>query len=49
VRVSQAYRGGQQHAAQDLAVAAYLDGFELVKRALDVVDKRSQNGGRGGE
>jgi high-affinity iron transporter len=35
-----AYRGGQQQAAQDLAVAAYLDGFELVEASLDVVDKR---------
>ena len=35
-----AYRGGQQQAAQDLAVASYLNGFELVEASLDVVDKR---------
>jgi high-affinity iron transporter len=35
-----AYQGGQKQAAQDLAAAAYLDGFELVEASLDVVDKR---------
>lgn len=35
-----AYRQGQLQAAQDMAVAAYLDGFELIEAALDTVDKR---------
>jgi high-affinity iron transporter len=35
-----AYRSGQKQAAQDLAVTAYLDGFELVEANLDVIDKR---------
>src|SRR5215510_7134958 len=35
-----AYQGGQQQVAQDLALTAYLDGFELVEASLDVVDKR---------
>jgi high-affinity iron transporter len=35
-----AYQGGQQQVAQDLALASYLDGFELVEASLDVVDKR---------
>lgn len=33
-----AYQRGQRQAAQDLAVSAYLDGFELVEANLDVVD-----------
>jgi high-affinity iron transporter len=35
-----AYRQGQAQAAQDLAVSAYLDGFELVEASLDTVDRR---------
>jgi high-affinity iron transporter len=35
-----AYRQGQPQAAQDLAVAAYLDGFELIEATLDTVDRR---------
>ena len=35
-----AYRQGQLQAAQDLAVAAYLDGFELIEATLDTVDRR---------
>jgi high-affinity iron transporter len=35
-----AYRQGQLQTAQDLAVSAYLDGFELVEAALDTVDRR---------
>jgi high-affinity iron transporter len=34
-----AYRQGQAQAAQELAVSAYLDGFELVEASLDTVDK----------
>jgi high-affinity iron transporter len=34
-----AYRQGQAQAAQELAVSAYLDGFELVEANLDTVDK----------
>jgi high-affinity iron transporter len=34
------YRRGQAQAAQELAVSAYLDGFELVEASLDAVDKR---------
>jgi high-affinity iron transporter len=34
-----AYRQGQLQAAQDLAVAAYLDGFELIEATLDTVDR----------
>ncbi len=34
-----AYRAGDARAAQDLAMAAYLDGFELVEPALDAVDR----------
>jgi high-affinity iron transporter len=34
-----AYRQGQLQAAQELAVAAYLDGFELVEATLDTVDR----------
>jgi high-affinity iron transporter len=33
-----AYRKGEQARAQQLAVAAYLEGFELVEPALDAVD-----------
>ena len=33
-----AYREGRQDAAYDLAVAAYLEGFELVEQHLDIVD-----------
>jgi high-affinity iron transporter len=33
------YRQGQAQAAQELAVSAYLDGFELVEASLDPVDK----------
>ena len=36
----EAYRHGQMQVAQELAVAAYLDGFELVEASLDTVDKR---------
>ena len=35
-----AYQRGQTQAAQELAVSAYLDGFELVEASLDTVDKR---------
>ena len=35
-----AYQRGQTQAAQDLAVSAYLDGFELVETSLDAVDRR---------
>jgi high-affinity iron transporter len=35
-----AYRRGQVQEAQDLAVSAYLDGFELVEASLDTVDRR---------
>jgi high-affinity iron transporter len=34
-----AYRQGQGQTAQELAVSAYLDGFELVEANLDTVDK----------
>jgi high-affinity iron transporter len=34
-----AYRQGNAQAAQELAVSAYLDGFELVEASLDTVDK----------
>ena len=34
-----AYRAGDARAAQDLAMAAYLDGFELVEPVLDAVDR----------
>jgi high-affinity iron transporter len=34
-----AYRQGQLQAAQDLAVAAYLDGFELIEATLDTIDR----------
>ena len=33
------YRQGQAQAAQELAVSAYLDGFELVEASLDTIDK----------
>jgi len=36
----EAYRHGQMQVAQELAVTAYLDGFELVEASLDTVDKR---------
>jgi high-affinity iron transporter len=35
-----AYQQGQLQAAQELAVAAYLDGFELIEAMLDAVDRR---------
>jgi high-affinity Fe2+/Pb2+ permease len=35
-----AYRQGRLQVARDLAVAAYLDGFELIEAALDTVDRR---------
>src|SRR5439155_11263620 len=35
----EAYRHGQMQMAQELAVAAYLDGFELVEASLDTVNK----------
>jgi high-affinity iron transporter len=35
-----AYRQGQTQTAQDLAISAYLDGFELVEASLDTVDRR---------
>jgi high-affinity iron transporter len=35
-----AARQGQPQAAQELAVSAYLDGFELVEASLDTVDRR---------
>ncbi|MFC7513561.1 cytochrome c/FTR1 family iron permease [Herbaspirillum sp. GCM10030257] len=34
----QAYRKGEREAARQLAIAAYLEGFELVESALDNVD-----------
>jgi high-affinity iron transporter len=34
-----AYRQGKAQAAQELAVSAYLDGFELIEASLDTVDK----------
>jgi high-affinity iron transporter len=34
-----AYRQGEFQVAEDLAVSAYLDGFELVEASLDTVDK----------
>ena len=34
----EAYRGGRAREAQDLAVSAYLDGFELAEPSLDAVD-----------
>ncbi len=33
------YRGGEQAAARDAAISAYLEGFELVENSLDNVDK----------
>jgi high-affinity iron transporter len=36
----EAYRRGQARAAQELAVSAYLDGFELVEASLDTIDRR---------
>jgi high-affinity iron transporter len=36
----EAYRQGQVQTALDLAVSAYLDGFELVEASLDTVDRR---------
>ena len=35
-----AYQRGQKQMAQELAVSAYLDGFELVEASLDGVDRR---------
>ena len=35
-----AYRRGQTQLAQELAVSAYLDGFELVEASLDTVNQR---------
>jgi high-affinity iron transporter len=35
-----AYRQGQVQTAHDLAVSAYLDGFELVEASLDTVNRR---------
>jgi high-affinity iron transporter len=35
----QAYRQGRGREAQDLAVRAYLDGFELIEPSLDAVDR----------
>ncbi len=35
-----AYRAGRTREAQDLAVASYLDGFELVEASLDAVDRQ---------
>jgi high-affinity iron transporter len=35
-----AYHQGQVQTAHDLAVSAYLDGFELVEASLDTVDRR---------
>ncbi|HEY9199466.1 MAG TPA: cytochrome c/FTR1 family iron permease [Gammaproteobacteria bacterium] len=34
----EAYRAGQKDTAYQLAVAAYLEGFELVEQSLDIVD-----------
>jgi high-affinity iron transporter len=34
------YRRGQAETAQELAVSAYLDGFELAEASLDAVDRR---------
>lgn len=38
-----AYRDGQKDAAYELAVAAYLEGFELVEQSLDIVDHDLRN------
>jgi high-affinity iron transporter len=38
-RSQDAYRQGRAREAQDLAVASYLDGFELVEAALDARDR----------
>jgi high-affinity iron transporter len=35
----EAYRAGRTRQAQDLAVASYLDGFELIEASLDAVDR----------
>jgi high-affinity iron transporter len=35
-----AFRQGQAQTAHDLAVSAYLDGFELVEASLDTIDRR---------
>jgi high-affinity iron transporter len=35
-----AYAQGQVQSAHDLAISAYLDGFELVEASLDTVDRR---------
>jgi high-affinity iron transporter len=35
----ESYRQGQAQAAQELAISAYLDGFELIEASLDTVDK----------
>jgi high-affinity iron transporter len=35
-----AYRQGQTQVSQELAVSAYLDGFELAEASLDTVDRR---------
>ena len=34
-----AYRGGDRTAARDLAITAYLEGFELIENSLDNLDK----------
>lgn len=39
----EAYRAGQKASAYDLAVAAYLEGFELVEQSLDIVDHDLRN------
>lgn len=39
----EAYRAGQKATAYDLAVAAYLEGFELVEQSLDIVDHDLRN------
>lgn len=40
----EAYQRGQAQAAQELAVSAYLDGFELVEASLDSIDRRLRMG-----
>ena len=38
-----AYHAGQPDTAYELAVAAYLEGFELVEQSLDIVDRDLRN------
>lgn len=39
----EAYKSGRKDAAYELAVAAYLEGFELVEQSLDIVDRDLRN------